>query len=61
MYHQLKSSFFALTTTSAAADGHLMRSAITSRFEREESVEDRTEVKKPAFWNRGKNYENSQR
>lgn len=44
-YHKLKSAFYALTTTAAARDGHLIRAAGTTRFEREDTIEDRTEIK----------------
>lgn len=44
-FHNLKSSFYALTTTAAARDGHLMRSATTTNLRREESIEDKTAVK----------------
>ena len=41
-YHKLKSSFYSLTTTAAARDGHLIRAATTTHFQREESIEDKT-------------------
>ena len=44
-YHILKSQFYSLTTTAAARDGHLMRSLKTTRFERSDSIEDKTENK----------------
>jgi len=48
-YHGLKAKFYALTTTSMARDGHLMRSATTTHFSKSETVEDRTGVKKNPF------------
>jgi hypothetical protein len=44
-FHNLKSKFYSLTTTAAARDGHLMRSATTTNLRREESIEDKTAVK----------------
>ena len=41
-YHRLKSKFFALTTTSMARDGHLLKGATTKHLHKSESIEDRT-------------------
>lgn len=48
-YHGLKARFYALTTTSMARDGHLIRAATTTRFAKTESVEDKTNVKSNPF------------
>ena len=48
-YHSLKSRFYALTTTSMARDGHLLKGASTKHFNRSESIEDRTERKSNFF------------
>jgi ribosomal protein L37AE/L43A len=44
-FHNLKSKFYSLTTTAAARDGHLLKAATTTHFSREESIEDKTNVK----------------
>ena len=44
-FHNLKSAFYSLTTTAAARDGNLLRAATTTHFSREESIEDKTQVK----------------
>jgi len=56
IFHTLKSHFYSLTTTAAARDGYLMRSATTAHFSREESIEDRTAVK--SRWGGGNNNNN---
>jgi len=53
IYHKLKSAFYSLTTTAAARDGHLIRAATTTHFEKSESMEDRT--KKDSKWLIGSN------
>lgn len=49
IYHSLKSRFYALTTTSMARDGHLLKGASTKHFNRSESIEDRTQKKSSFF------------
>ncbi len=44
-FHNLKAKFYSLTTTAAARDGHLLKAATTTHFSREESIEDKTNVK----------------
>lgn len=48
-YHALKSRFLSLVTTSMARDGHLMKAATTTHWNKQESVEDRTNVKRNPF------------
>ena len=58
-FHSLKSKFYALTTTAAARDGHLMKAATTSHFAREDSIEDKTQVK--SRWGSGQQQKNNKR
>jgi hypothetical protein len=44
-YHKLKSAFYALTTTSSARDGHLIKRARTRALERKDTIHDKTEQK----------------
>jgi hypothetical protein len=48
-FHNLKSSFYAFTTTSMARDGHLIRSATTTNFTQAQTMEDRTKHKGGIF------------
>lgn len=48
-YHNLKARFYALTTTSMARDGHLIRSVNTRNINENQSVENRTRAKGNPF------------
>ena len=49
IHHFLLSKFISIIITSQARDGHLMRTFHTRRMEKEESIEDKTDVKASFF------------
>lgn len=57
--HKFKSSFYALTTTSSARDGHLIKRARTKAIERKDTIHDKTEQKKSFgfFQNKKKDFD----
>lgn len=48
-YHALKSEFISFVNTAAARKGHRINAAITNRLVKEESLQDKTEVKSKWF------------
>jgi len=49
IFHSLKSKWFGIIETSSARDGHLIKSINERRFIKEETLEDKTQIKSPGF------------
>ena len=49
VFHSLKSKWFGIIETSTARDGHLIKSINERRFVKEESLEDKTQMRSPGF------------
>jgi len=54
-FHSLRSKWVAIISTSLSRDGHLMRSFKTTKFVKEESIEDKTDAPKKFFYPRKRN------
>ena len=49
-FHRLRSKWISFVTTSLARDGHLMKAFKTTKFEKTESIEEKTEAPKKNYF-----------